>query len=92
MTPSELLGTMLGRSGPTVGVALQQTHGTVAALGVKVAELAADVAALKAAPVPVGDVDEAALAAALAPLLETGASAQEIAAAVAATLATRLAS
>jgi N-acetyl-anhydromuramyl-L-alanine amidase AmpD len=51
------------------------------ALEAKLAELAAR---------PQDDVDEAALAAALAPLLEQGASADEIAAAVTATLAAKL--
>jgi hypothetical protein len=41
---------------------------------------------------PTADVDEAALAAALGPLLETGATPAEVAAAVVATLATKLAS
>jgi N-acetyl-anhydromuramyl-L-alanine amidase AmpD len=50
-------------------------------LGKQLAELAAR---------PQADVDEAALAAALAPLLEQGASADEIAAAVTATLAAKL--
>lgn len=75
--PETTVGTMLGQT----LYYLLWTRNQVLALQKDVAELAAR---------PQADVDEAALAAALAPLLEQGASAEEIAAAVTATLAAKL--
>lgn len=89
MTPAELLGTRLGRSDVTVAQALQETERNVRGLATAVDALAAKVDALAARPP--ADVDEQALADALAPLLDSGATPEEVAAAVLAQLAAKLA-